>query len=170
MSRPLVDIRLNSRLLRTAINALVRRKGPEVVDRVIRKTAFDVVSYTVRALNGAEAGYPHPKRIDTGRYRAAWVVAGESAIGRRAGSASVSAVSSHTGKANPPQPGDGSARWQGRGLTQLVTVSNAVEYGPEVEFGTRHMAAGLHLSRALAVSAKGVLEAAGIELSRAWGV
>ena len=83
---PTLDFRLNQRLMRTAVNAFARRHGPAAVDKAVRKMAFDVVSYTTRALNGAEAGYAHPKRIDTGRYRAAWNVAIEKATGRAAGS------------------------------------------------------------------------------------
>lgn len=170
MIPPVLNLRVNERRLSSAIRAFASRRGPEAVDRIVRKTAFDVVAYTTRAINGTEAGYPHPKRIDTGRYRAAWSVAIEEAVGRAAGSTAVAATSRHTGEPNPPEAGDGYARWSGRGLAQAVLVGNAVKYGPYIEWGTRHMRPGLHLTRGLLVAAKSAAAAAKVEIPRAWGV
>lgn len=165
---PMLDVRLNQRALRSAISAFTRRHGPAATDRAVRKVAFDVVAYTTRALNGDAAGYPHPKRIDTGRLRAGWNVAIEKAVGRSAGTTAVAPVR-RDGSPSGASPSDGSASWAGTGLARTVTVTNAVEYGPEVEFGTFQMLPGLHLTRGLLVGAKDVFKTVGFELSRAWG-
>ena len=167
-SAPALSFRHNSALMRTAVNAFVRKHGPEVVDKVTRKMAFDVVAYTTKALNGAGAGYNHPKRIDTGRYRAAWNVAIEAAVGKSAGSTAVSPESRHSGQPNPAQSGDGSAKVEGSGMGRTITVINAVEYGPYLEFGTSSMAAGLHLTRGLLVVGKDAMKAIGAPLRAAW--
>ena len=166
--QPVLDFKQNRALFATALRAFVRKHGPEVVDKVTRKMAFDTVAYTTKALNGAGAGYYHPKRIDTGRYRAAWSVAIEAATGKRAGSTAVSSASTHTGKPNPPQSNDGQARVTGAGLTRAITVINNVEYGPYIEFGTAHMTAGLHLTRGLLVVGRDALKAIGVPLRAAW--
>lgn len=153
----MISVHLNEQRLRSALSDFTRRRGPEAVDRIIRKTVFDVISYTVRALNGADAGYPHPKRIDTGRLRAAWGVASEAATGRA------------VGNTNAAQPGDGQARWSGAGLARKVWLTNAVEYGPYVELGTSKMVPGLHLTRGLLLGAKSLLLAAKREIPAAWG-
>lgn len=163
-----LEFELNRQLFRTALNAFVRRHGPAAVDVAVRKMAFDTVSYTTRALNGAGAGYTHPKRIDTGRYRAAWNVAIEAAVGKKAGSTSVAARSRHTGEPNPAQADDGTATVSGSGLTRSITVENNVEYGPYIEFGTANMAPGLHLTRGLYVVGRDALKAVGVPLRAAW--
>ena len=177
-ANPTLDFKLNRELFRTAINAFARKHGPEAVDRAVRKMAFDTVAYTTKALNGAGAGYAHPKRIDTGRYRAAWSTAIEATVGRAGGPTTVTNGRAGVGRdekgkfvglnRNKAQPHDGTSKAEGKGLTKTITVTNNVEYGPYVEFGTDDMAAGLHLTRAMVVVAKDALKAVGIELSKAW--
>lgn len=164
---PRLDMRLNQRALRTAINAFARRNGPAAVDRVVRKVAFDVVSYTTRALNGAEAGYHHPKRIDTGRLRAAWSVAIAAGTGKPAGPTAVSPTRKD-GSPSGASATDGQAAWTGRGMAKTVTIINNVDYAQDVEHGTRHMIPGLHLTRGLLVGAKDVFRLTGVELRAAW--
>jgi hypothetical protein len=166
---PMLDLRLNQRALRTAINAFARRHGPAATDRAVRKIAF----------NGDAAGYMHPKRIDTGRYRAAWNVAIEAAVGKAAGPKTITPPRNADGsrkhdsagrflKGEEVGPANGTARWSGRGLARTVTVINNVEYGPDVEYGTMYMIPGLHLTRGLLVATKDALKVVGLELRAAW--
>lgn len=124
-----------------AVSTFLRQLLPEAVDQAVRKMAFDVVDVTARGLNGAGG---LPKRIDTGRLRAAWGVALQD--GGLPVPASV---------ASSPEtlPGDGGATldYGSSGLLQGIEVRNNVEYAAHVEYGTETMAPGKHLERALRI-------------------
>lgn len=134
----------NERFAR-AIGAFLRSHIPDVASASVRTIAFDVVVETQKALNGQRGGLP--KRIDTGRLRGGWRVALENGGLPTAGLARSSANTS----------ADGDATDEGRGHERTITVTNKVEYAPFVEFGTAHMAPGLHLTRALRVTAQRII-------------
>jgi hypothetical protein len=79
-----------------------------------------------------------PKRVDTGRYRAGW------------------------------REGYSAAEVQQGPSSASVRVRNPVEYGPHVEYGTRHMAPGNHLTRALEVVRRTLPGEAGQPITDAW--
>lgn len=160
------SLHLDQRRLARETEAFLRRRAPAAVDKAVRKIAFDVVSETVRALNGAEAGYPAPKRIDTGRFRAAWATGAKAATGLDAGSTAVGP--SRTGTPNPPQAGDGTGSKSGEGLRQTITVANNVEYGPHIEYGTATMQAGHHLALGIAKARRGIRRMLAEKLKEAW--
>lgn len=146
-----VTLKANTAALNAALTRFLRDKGPELADAGARKAALDVVGETVRAITHGLDGTP--RRVDTGRYRAAWR-AGARAAGLSVGSLRGSTSGSATAEGS--QPGDGYGRVEGRGLAVRVTVGNAVEYGPAVEYGSRGMAPGNHLTRALTVVRRAV--------------
>jgi len=131
----------------------VRAKCPEVAQSVTRAAGLAVVSEITRSLNGEEAGYSNPKRIDTGRYRAAWNVGVQRATGAGVGNTPVTPK-----PGNEPQPGDGEGGMRAFGMLSSLYVRNNVRYGQYVEYGTRFMRPGGHLARALIV-VKGKLPA-----------
>lgn len=144
--------------LNRAVAAFVGRRAPAVADRMVRAAAFKVGDRIVRSLNGEEAGYPNPKRIDTGRYRAAWAVGTAMATGTRPAAPGASTARS----------GDGLGVTVGKGATRQITVTNNVEYGPYVEYGTARMAAGLHVQGALRAVAAEIEDLVAPHLKRAW--
>lgn len=148
-----LNMTLDSRRFQRAVDRFVRRSGPAASDRIVRKTAFDVTREIVVSLNGVGG---LPKRIDTGRYRAAWAVAIEAVAGRAAGPT--------TGL----RAGDGESRIEGRLFRRVVTVTNNVEYGPYIEYGTARMAAGMHRIAALAKIGKQIARIVGPEFASAW--
>lgn len=156
-----MDLRLNQQRLNTELRAVLARM-PGAVSRVVRATAFDVGGEIIRSLNGSEAGYPNPKRIDTGRYRAGWAMGVQTATGQRI------AVPQSNDPDNPSRSDDGSGEHTGAGLRQVVRVENNVEYGREVEYGRGKMRPGLHVARALLVGAARLREAVGEEIPAAW--
>lgn len=114
-------------------------KMPGIADRLTRKVAFDVV---------AEVAELVP--VDTGRYRAGWRVsldvlaAGEGAEGE-----TVSVFSD--------------------GASYGVQVTNPVEYGPAIEYGTARTPPGNHLAIALeSVRKELAQEELAAEVSAAW--
>lgn len=135
MSDQGVRLTLRTAELNRAARRFLRRAGPEVVDKAIRKIAADVVAETVRGITTVS-----PTRVDTGRYRAGWGY-GARAVGLR-----VAVPRSAEGG-----PSDGSGAFSGAGLERRVTVANNVEYARFVELGARYMQPGNHLSRALVV-------------------
>lgn len=152
---------LNQRRLNDELAAVLRRM-PSAVSRLVRGAAFDVGGEVVRSLNGYEAGYPNPKRIDTGRYRAGWAMGVQEATGQAI------AVPMSSDPENPSRSGDGAGQAFGDGLRQRVRVSNNVEYAEDVELGTPEMKPGLHVTRALLVGAARLREAIGEEIPAAW--
>ncbi len=135
MSDRALTLSLKEQELRAAIRRFLRKQAPEAVDVAVRKIAADVVAETVRGITSVS-----PTRVDTGRYRAGW------GMGARAAGLKVDAPRSAASQA-----GDGDGATTGRGLARTVTVANNVEYARAVELGTRHMAPGNHLTRALVV-------------------
>ena len=135
------------------VRAFLKAIPAKVREPAIRKIAFDVMSDTVVGLNGV---FGNPKRIDTGRLRAAWGVAARarSPDGKARDARGRFLPLSVFPSAPNSTSGDGDADWTRRkDATQLV-VSNNVEYAPLVEHGTRHMEPGKHLSTALRRVAK----------------
>ena len=130
-----VTLTLKADDLNRAITRFLKRQAPDVVDKAVRKIAADVVAETVRGITTVA-----PTRVDTGRYRAGW------GFGARAAGLPVTVPSSASS-----QSGDGSGETTGRGLSRKVVVANNVEYAEDVELGTRRMAPGNHLTRALVV-------------------
>jgi len=135
-----VSVRVNQERLRASLNAFIRGAAPAAVDRIVRRTALAVGGEIVRSLNGtAEL----PKRIDTGRYRAAWTFGVQQGVnGMRHATPTVGA---------------------------LVRVENNVEYGAYVEYGTLRMRPGHHVVTAMLKAAVEMRRAAGLEIPRAWG-
>lgn len=155
MPKSPVTLTLDTARLNRALAAFGRAQGPEAVDRAVRRISFGVAGRIVRSLNGTEG---NPKRVDTGRYRAAWAAGGSEATGMM--------VPAPTSPES--QPGDGSGVMTGRGLAAEIVVTNNVEYGPYVEYGTAHMAAGLHAQDALRKEGAKAAEVIGGEFRRAW--
>lgn len=149
-----LNMQLDARRFSRAVERFVRKSGPAAADRIVRKTAFDVAREIVVSLNGVTG---LPKRIDTGRYRAAWAVAVEAVAGRRAGPQSTAA-----------HAGDGGSTIEGTPFRRIVTVTNNVEYGPYIEYGTERMAAGMHRAAALAKVGKGIARLVSPEFAAAW--
>jgi hypothetical protein len=115
---------------RTATFEFEQRRFNAASKAFLRRLPAEAIGPAVRKLafdvvaetvRGITFGLGGPARVDTGRYRAAW------------------------------RAGFDKARVRGKGLRTTATVTNNVEYGPFVEFGTSKMAAGNHLTRALAV-------------------
>jgi len=149
--RQAMGLRFDQRLFRDALRDFASRVGPDIARQGTKKISLDIVSTVVKSLNGAESGYPNPKRIDTGRYRAAWV-ATEGALG----AGSTVGVSS----------GDASASAQASGLKYEISIANNVEYGPYVEHGTAKMAPGLHLHTGLREGTRKVKQIVGALMKR----
>ena len=158
------SVTLNRAILAAELQRFTRGPLPKAIDKIVRRTALLGVSEIVKSLNGEEAGYPNPKRIDTGRYRAGWGMGLQAAIGKGATMAPAS-----TDPKNPTEPGDGTGTQTGRGtLTNRVRVENNVRYGIYVEEGTVFMRPGNHLERALLVAAADIRTAAGKAIPDAW--
>lgn len=144
-------VKLDTRRFNASVRDVLSRAMPAAIDKALRWGAFAVVGEITRSLNGEEAGYDVPKRIDTGRYRAAWSVATRAIYGKPGGPTSVGR--SRTGKLNPPRASDGQASVRGGPLKRRVEIQNNVEYGHDVEDGTASMRPGRHVRRALIVLA-----------------
>ena len=129
--------------------AKVRSACPAIAEKVTRAAGLAVVSEVTRSLNGDEAGYPNPKRIDTGRYRAAWNTGIGAATGDTAGRFPV-----RSEPGNEPQPNDGEGKFTKRGMFSHLYVRNNVRYAQYVEYGTKYMRPGGHLARALIVASR----------------
>jgi hypothetical protein len=153
---PRLEFRLDPRA-GAAFGEFARRAGPKVVEQFTKKLAFSAVRQTTQGLGGRGA----VERVDSGRLRAAWSVAAEEATGQAAGSKSVEDT-------NPLRPGDGTATTTGAAMDRTITLTNRVEYGPEIEFGTPQIAAGLHLTRAVLLTRKSADRVLGALLRRAW--
>ena len=137
-------VTLKSKELSAALARWLKGKAPDAVDIAVRAIAFRVVGETVRAITAGLDGTP--KRVDTGRLRAAWRVAAQAADLPLTGLSS-----------GPSEAGDGSASWSRRGsLSPQLTVSNNVEYARAVEFGSPSLAPGNHLTRALEVARRSI--------------
>lgn len=129
-------LEVNSAALGRALDRWLGQQGAQLADKGARKAALDVVAETQRAITAGLDGTP--KRVDTGRYRGGWTDGARSA-----------GISS--GSLAPIAGGSGYGSVSGSGLTVTITVGNAVEYAPFVEYGTRTMEPGNHLTRALEV-------------------
>lgn len=151
--RPSIGLRFEQRLFQQALADFRSRVSPEIARAGSKKLALDVVSTTVRALNGPGAGFSNPKRIDTGRYRAAWQ-ATEGALA--------------PGPGVGVSVGDSSVAGGGSGPKFEIAISNAVEYGPYVEYGTSKMAPGLHLQTGLRTATKSARAVVGALVAKGW--
>lgn len=159
---PMLDARIDERRFRSAVHRFTRQLGPKASDKATRKIALDVTDRIVRSLNGL---YGRPKRIDTGRYRAAWVMGTEKALGSSRG---LPSAAQSVDMRNPSQQSDGTGELVKRGLSTVVTVTNNVEYGIELEYGTASMAAGMHRAEALLFVAKEVEAVTRSVMREAW--
>ena len=155
---------LNREILAYELRRFNKGLLPAAVDKIVRRSALLVVAETIKSMNGEEAGYPNPKRIDTGRGRAAWAMGIQQAIGVGGSLAPPS-----TDPKNPSRAGDGWGGTKGKGtLVSRVRVENNVEYMIYVEEGTEKMRPGNHLERALFVAAADIRTAAGKVIPDAW--
>lgn len=157
-----ITVKVNAERARRELANFTRNLAPKLVDATVRKTAFDVGGDVVRSLNGYEAGFPNPKRIDTGRYRAGWSIGVREAVGKAPG------PTTGGDEDNPQRADDGVGEMVNSGARALVRVTNNVEYGPEVEDGTESMAPGHHIKLALLRAAVRMREALGKAVPRAW--
>lgn len=133
----------NVDVVRRAFAKMVLGELPSIVNRAARKVASDVVTATCRGISGGVESVP--RRVDTGRYRAAWAM-GALKIGQPAKGVSTKGASSS----------DASTEVKTTRAGTHVGVQNNVEYGPYVELGTERMEPGNHLFRALGVVAQGL--------------
>jgi len=141
MKPPTVTFSVDMTRLNAAIHRFASVEGPRAAEKVTRKLGFDTIRRITMSLNGL---FGLPKRIDTGRYRAAWNLALVAGTGQRAG------TTAGGDARNPQRPGDGSGRWvRGRRGAKLMLANN-VEYGPDIEVGTPTMRPGRHVAAALA--------------------
>lgn len=155
----LFTFKLNERKFRAAVADFMRKAGPKLADKIVRRAAMDVVNETTNLIS------TDPKRVDTGRYRAGWTMAG------RLVNLHGAAATAYTTKAaadNQAQPTDGAIERRGSGLERTIRVINNVDYGTHVEHGTENMPAGRHVSRALEKVAGDVTEAAKEYMAEAW--
>ncbi len=133
--------------LNATLRRLVARDLPKAIDTAATKMALDVVKHTMKGLT--HGGDGSPRRVDTGRLRAAWRLGAKAAkiptIGLRGG---VTGTASAAGSLST----DGYGSRKGSGMRRRITVGNAVEYAPAVEFGTKKMAPGNHLQRAMVIT------------------
>ena len=155
-------VKVNSERFRREWDKFTKTLAPQMVDLATRKTAFDVGGDIVRSLNGADAGYPTPKRIDTGRYRAGW------SIGVREATGAAPGPTTGGDAENPGLSTDGAGGTRHTATRATVWVANNVEYGPLVEYGTETMRPGHHLSHAMLRSATRLREALGAAIPAAW--
>ncbi|MFA9272134.1 MAG: hypothetical protein ACEQSX_15540 [Baekduiaceae bacterium] len=159
-----MTLKVDTQRLTRELARFTRNLGPAAIDQAVRATTFHVGGDIVRSLNGTEAGFPVPKRIDTNRYRAGWVM----------GTAMVAPPAQDTttgGDAdNPQQPDDGVGETIRRsaGLNLALKVTNNVEYGPYIEDGTDTMAPGHHVKLSLLRGVVRLREALGKEIPAAW--
>lgn len=159
-----VTLKVNQARLQGELRKFIANLGPKAIDLAVRKTAHDVGGDIVRALNGYDAGFPAPKRIDTGRYRAGWSI-GVAQVAPPAPGPTTG------GDADNPQRADdgvGTAHATHGGNTLSVRVTNNVEYGPYVEDGTDTMAPGRHVALAMLRGAARLREALGQTIPDAW--
>lgn len=153
----MIRVSSNADKLIAALRRFTQKALPEGMETATRKVAFDVVAETTRRITTGP-----PKRVDTGRYRAAW----------RAGAAAAGLPTSGLPD-GPDKTGDGYGDSGRTGDTYRITVGNAVEYAAWVEFGTDKMAPGNHLSTALIVVRRGIpgdssVGSIQLEIANAW--
>lgn len=132
----------NVSVVRRTFANMVEGELPAVVKKAARKVAADVIRETCVGISG-DAGLP--QRVDTGRYRAAWVM-GALKLGMPVQGFSTKGA---TGA-------DASTTIEHNRVRTRIGVSNNVSYGAAVEMGTAHMQPGNHLLRALGVVAQGM--------------
>lgn len=161
MGKPVVQLKVNEQRLQRAIREWAHVLGPAAVETVTRRAALGVVDTTIRGLNGDGVS---PKRVDTGRYRAAWGMGLERATGLRPSAPTPVEASPD----NAPRATDGVGRTEGKGLKQRVVIRNNVSYGPYVEHGTATMRAGLHLTRALRLERRRMDKALAKRVKASW--
>lgn len=141
-----VTIQVNTGPLNRALKRFLSSQGPKLAEKGARKVAADVVRHTTKGLT--HGGDGTPRRVDTGRLRAAWRLASKDA------GLSVSSLRGGVkggAGASGQQSDDGTGRTAGKGLEFGVMLSNNVEYALAVEFGTVHMSPGNHLARAVEI-------------------
>lgn len=166
--RGLLNLRLGGtqRLARQATGAAARDR----LGKATRKLGYEVGQRIVRSLNGI---YDAPKRVDTGRYRAGWAIGTTEATGIRLAAGVTRGEGGRfqsTDRAETSQAGDGRGEFSGRLWHFVVTVTNNVEYGPYIEYGTASMAAGYHRDKALRFVQPRAEKALKTAVRLAWGV
>ena len=154
----LVRLSSNEDVVRRALVNFTKNLAPEATDQAIRKVAADVINEVATGLSGSVSGVP--QRVDTGRLRAGWGMAGRKmqistrTKWRMKGQRANSAI--RIPKSAASQTNDGSVNVSGRKQDRSIEVSNNVEYAVYVETGTVHMQPGNHLVRALGVVAQDI--------------
>ncbi len=151
----MLSLALKTDRLKRSLAALTRSKGPAFVEAAVKRLAGDTVD---RVVKGIEGRYPDvPERIDTGRYRDAWVQAGN-------------AAGSRSGRAGPAaEPNDGQAFKTGSGLRTVIRVVNNVPYGYEIEYGGIRLPAGGHVRKAIGIVRRDAPRRLRAEFKRLWG-
>lgn len=147
----LITFKLDERRFRAAVSDFMRRAGPKLADKIVRKAAMDVVGEATNLIT------TDPARVDTGRYRAGWSMAAKLV---NLHGAAATAYTTKAAADNQAKPTDGAIERRGSGLERVIRVINNVEYGTYLEHGTESMAAGRHVSRALETVGNQVAEAA----------
>lgn len=159
-----VTLKVDTQRLSWELARFTRNLAPDAISRAVRATTFHVGGDIIRSLNGGEAGFPVPKRIDTGRYRAGWVMGTAMVAGPAQGPTTGGDAD------NPQQPDDGVGETvrAAAGLKLAMKVTNNVEYGPYIEDGTDTMAPGHHLRLGILRGVVRLREALGKEIPAAW--
>lgn len=148
-----ISLAYSQRRLNDAIQGMVKG-SPKARKRVVRKIAVDVLRDTLVGITTGEGG--NPKRVDTGRYRAAWRAGGEAA-GVKVGAGLAPAVRVRgEGGRFVASAREGTGEWEEGPDYTALTITNNVEYAAHVEYGTASMAPGNHLTRALDLAYRNV--------------
>jgi hypothetical protein len=114
-----IAVTVTNDLLQKAMAKMVERM-PGIGDVLARHTAFTIIANVVERVP-----------VDTGRYRAGWLVSLDVLGGDDAGSESET------------------VEVFGEGDALGITVTNPVEYGPYIEYGTASRPPGNHLALAI---------------------
>ena len=158
---PLFRFSLSAPSVRRTMAEFRRKVGPEIAERITRRAAFTVVGEATKHITTS------PARVDTGRYRASWLVGFRGVNGGR---------DPLSGRFLPPgggasQAGDGEVQERGAGsLAYELRVQSNVDYGSALEFGTREIPPGRHVARALEFAeadAQDMIDAAAAQASQA---
>lgn len=137
----MLEVKLNQAQLNRQVRHLLARLPGELREPAVKKVAFDVL-HDVQ-LGIYTGGFGNPKRVDTGRYVSGWRLAMAQLGVGPAPDASLA------------QPGDGRAEVRTSDGKTIAVLTNAVEYGSYVEYGTSTMRAGNHVAVALQRATEG---------------
>jgi hypothetical protein len=142
----MLSIKIDNARLNAALSKMEKRL-PGIQKQIVRKLAFDgLTDIVVSITTGA---FDNPKRVDTGRYRAAWGV-GSLALGPgRNAKGQFSGKARAVGPTKEALPGDAKGEIVTTEGRTMATITNSVEYAELVENGTLYMRAGHHVAVAL---------------------